>query len=72
MRAVCYDFEDSEILTCHQISLDPQSHYARESVTAEVVLGLEPCHLWDRRGTSASNDSYIAVEKSLHDKASQL
>jgi hypothetical protein len=45
------DIEDSEMLTCHQIGLDRQSHYAHEGVVAEVAPILESCQLWDRRKT---------------------
>ena len=44
--------EASEILTCHQIGLDRQSHYSHKDVIAEVaVSSTDPSQLWDRYRT---------------------
>ena len=47
-----HDIEASEILTCHQIGLDCQSHYAHKDVIAEVAVpNPYPPQLWDQRRT---------------------
>ena len=59
------DIEGSEILTCRQIGLDCQSHYAHEGVTAEVFLSPELSHLGEGRlaseryGRDQSKRAYI-------------
>jgi len=41
-----HDIKTSEILTCYQIGLDRQSHYAHKDVTAEVaVVSPDPSQL---------------------------
>ena len=48
-RVAHYDIETLEILTCYQIGLNRQSHYAHKDVTAEVaIFSPEPSQLSHR------------------------
>lgn len=57
MRESRHVFETSEILTCHQVGLDRQSHHAHKDVAAKgAILGPDPSQLWVDIKKSASND----------------
>ena len=38
MWVAYHDIKECEILTCHQIGLDRQSHYAHKHVIAELAV----------------------------------
>lgn len=64
------DIDASEILTCHRIGLDGQSHYAHKDVIAEEAVPIpDPFQLWIGIKQSTFNDH---IETSLHNKASRM
>jgi hypothetical protein len=70
-RVAHQSIDASDILTCHQIGLDGQSHYAHKDVIAEVAVpSPNPSQLWNQHGTISYQLSRI--ETSLHDKASRM
>ena len=71
--------KDWEILTCHQIGLDRQSHYAHKDVTAELAIpSPNPFQLWydgigiEQSASDRISPYYTAVEMFLHDKTSRM